>query len=164
MYTAPKFCVPNHSISAKELAKVLYCPKATNPRQQKCCTAPKNNNLLEPVRAPGERRPQRLGQSSIFASFAKRDLDITATLYCPKTFVAGDEKLWDSTALLLKNHQESMRPQLLVSPKTIGTVQHFCWLSCKNVILSQSLGLGQYSTFAGFPAKTLYCPNRFCQN
>ncbi len=38
-------------------------------------------------------------------------------------------------------------------PQKIGTVQHFCKIFQKT--------LGQYSTFAGFIAKMLYCPNLF---
>ena len=36
-----------YSVFVTFLAKVLYCPKKTNPLLQKCCTVPKKTNLLE---------------------------------------------------------------------------------------------------------------------
>ena len=102
-------------------------------------------------------------------------------LYRPNLFGPKPRKDWDSTALLRvflqkcctvpfffrkmsKNSVLSKSLWLLVTRRPhrcqkivfcnkIGTVQHFCRLG---------LFFGQYSTFAGFLAKVLYCTNLFC--
>ena len=68
----------------------------------------KTNNLLEPVKPPANQEPQRFGQCSVFAHFAKQD--------------------WDSTAFLQENQQKCRTVPILLVPKheKIGTVQPFC--------------------------------------
>ena len=82
-----------YNISARELAKVWYCPKNINPRQQESSIVQKNN-LLEPVRPPGDQKPQRFGQYGVFASFACKSAVLSQ--------IVGPEprKLLDSTAFL----------------------------------------------------------------
>ena len=52
-----------YSTFANLLAEMMYCLKVF--------VAVQTNNILELVRPPGDGRPQRLGQSSAFANYAK---------------------------------------------------------------------------------------------
>ena len=83
-----------HRIFQRTLAKVMYCPKRPTPD--------KKNVVLS-----------KRQQKTIFWNL--RGLLVTE-----------GRKDWDTPAVLL------------VPPKKIGTVQHFCWFSCQNVVLSQN--------------------------
>ena len=91
---------------------MLYCPQ-------------NKNNLLEPVRLPGDQRPQRLGQYSVFAHFAKNFLGPLVT--------RKPHRFQQIVFLFFATVQHFCSFGLFY-----GTVQHFCWFSCKSAVLSQS--------------------------
>ena len=99
-----------YSIVQRKVAKAMYCPKRPVPDKKNVVLSkkPPKTNLMEPVSLAVDQKPQRLGQHSTFAGF------LANMLSCPKIFVVGNQKLWDSTALLLKNHLESMRSIITV--------------------------------------------------
>ena len=80
-----------------------------------CCPNKPKNNLVEPVRPSGDRRSQRLGQSCIFASFAKK-------LGQYSTFAGFLQKCC---------------PKVFGPDSIVAGPQHFCKKTNKNVALSQ---------------------------
>ena len=110
VYTVPKYRVPNHENFKTEI------PDSTN-----AVSSQKTKSLLlEPVRLSDDRRPQRLGQSSFFDSFAKKDWDST---------------LWRASC---KNavQSQSLRGW---GPKPLRQYSTFVFLSCENPVLSHFL-------------------------
>ena len=123
----PRFFVPNHENFGtvqhlgEKTRKGAVLPQKTNPRQQKCCTVQKTkNNLLEPVRPAADRRPQRLGLSSMFASFDKKIG--TIQYFCEK----NQQQCCNLSKFWLPNHEN------------LRTVQHCCKKTNKSVALSQN--------------------------
>ena len=144
--TVPKCCVPNHrktlgqcSISARELAQVLYCP----PKAKSAFLSENKSerkNLLEAVRHPGDQTPsafllvsaEKLGHySTLVGSFAEM-------LYCPKVFGPPTTKILGQYSILARSQQKCCS-------------QSF-WQTTKNS--------GQYSISARELAKVLYCPQK----
>ena len=74
---------------------------------QKRIKATQKTQFLEPVRPPGDLRPQRLRQYRVYAHFAEKGQYSTfasflaTMLYCPNLVVVCHQIDWDSTALLL---------------------------------------------------------------
>ena len=78
-----------YSVFVNFLAKVLYCPKKTNPFLQKCCTVPKKPKK-QSFQVLGPRRATRLEKIGFFGFLGQYS-----------TFAKKDWFFWDSTVFLL---------------------------------------------------------------
>ena len=139
--TVPIFLVPSHEkigtlkhLLALFQACCTVTKNYTKTAKMRCCPKTKNN-LLEPVRAPGDRKPQRLGQYSVFAHFAKKNG--TVEHFCKKT----NKKCWTVPILLVPNH-EGLGQYSIFARKLANMMYCPTFLQNEqNVVLSQSFGL-----------------------
>ena len=143
--------VGQYSIFARKPAKMLYCRKKPIPGSKNAVLSQQNSKKapLEPVRPPGDQTPQRLGQYHVFCSFGQKTLgqhsflqNEEKTLYCPNLLgVWSPGGLTGSKGVFLGFCLDSVFGQCSMFAACdwfFATVQHFCWLYCKNTVSSQS--------------------------
>ena len=156
------------------LAKVLYCPKKTNPVFAKVLYCTKKNQKNQFFQVLGPRSAICLSIRLVFlrqySTFTKKDWffwDSTVFLliflqkcctvpkkpifFC-KSAVLSQKNLYCSKKTNLFQSCCPARSQDLKRLVFFGTVQHF---SKKRLVF-----LGQYSVFVNFFAKVLYCPKK----
>ena len=161
-----------YSVFVNFLAKVLYCPKKTNPFLQKCCTVPKKpKNQFFQVLGPRSaiclsirlvflrqystftKKIVFLGQYSVFVNF------LAKVLYCPKKTNLFLQKCCTVPKKPQKNNLfQSCCPARSQDLKRLVFFGFF-WDSTA-LLQKKIVFLGQYSVFVNFLAKVLYCPKK----
>ena len=136
-----------YSVFVNFLAKVLYCPKKTNPFLQKCCTVPKNPKKINFFRswdleaqfvyqldwffwdstALLQKKIGFLGQYSVFVNF------LAKVLYCPKK----------TNLFLQKCCTVPKKPKKTIFSSLVALRGPRTWKDCFFLVF-----LGQYTTLA----------------